>query len=353
MNESIKSKLVHKARKVQEKLRGVQEIHLDFPVFVTLYPPFVEYAYVSKYTDAQRLKVSIKNLKKYLSFPEYKGRYIRLSEILASEHPAAFQILQTQSEENVIDFNWVTKQNEYISQLSKRDILTACGYTYTGDVVLNSYLKGRFDILKYQKSLRDISAIQKASKGYRYRIWEQRIYPFFTQIVDIVYQDGFYGYNRYMECLEGMLTMPIETWHRVFELYKSDLQRIIYNAPTNTSSMIVWRGVQELRIHDFKKSNGIYHDVDQFSSTTLNVNMAQEFSGYHEDNYGVKCCLLQILLIPGSHSLLMIGLSYASHELEIVLNINTKYLLKENKVVNVSPDMSENYYRVTKAVTVK
>ena len=352
MNESIKSKLIQKARNIQEKSRGVQEIHFNFPIFVTVYPPLKEHLYFERYTKKQKLDVSIKNLKFYLSTPEYKGRYFQLSELMEGDYPIPFQVLATQDEENVIDFDWVKKQNEYISSLSKRDILTACGYTYTGDVILNSYLKGRFDILKYQESLRETSSLKKSDKGYRYKIWLQRIYPFFTQIVDIVYNDGEYGYQRYLECIQLILTMPVQTWKRVFELYKTDLERIVSNAPTNTSPMIVWRGVKEKRIHDYKQTNGIFNDVDQFSSTTLNINLAEDFVGYRDLN-DVSCCLLQIVIIPGIHSLLMIGLSYASHEYEILLNINTKYLIKENKVVNVSPDIGENYYTVTKVVTIK
>jgi len=348
MDKRIYNNLINKARVKQEQNRGVKKIDIDFPVFVTLYTPLKEELDV-KSKDSHIHKASIKRLKYYLENKEYKGRDYNLSELFGDydEEMRTIKILATQSE--AIDIDWINAQNEYISKLPKRDILTAIGYTYTGDVVLNSYLKGRFDIVKYQESL---NKEVRHKYSFRDKIWLKRIYPFFTQIVDVVYKDSDYGYESYLECLGLIKTLPVETWYEVFEMYKLDMQRIISQAPTNKNQIVVWRGIKEKRLHDYKEnSNDIYNLVDQFSSTTLNLNISRDFTGYRDDNK-ITCCLLQINILPGIHSLLMIGLSYVKEEYEILLNINSKYLIKENKVINIS-DSRELLTAVTKVVVVK
>jgi hypothetical protein len=349
MNNRLINNLINKSQLIQEKNRGVKNIDIDFPVFVTLYTPLKE-ELDQKYKDLDIHKASIKRLKNYLKNKEYKGEYYKLSELFPEEYDEELRrikILATQSE--AIDIDWINAQNEYISKLPKRDILTAIGYTYTGDVVLNSYLKGTFDIVKYQEELNKEVRLKYSS---RHKIWLKRIYPFFTQIVDVVYKDSDYGYESYLECLGLIQTLPVEKWYEVFEMYKLDMQRIIAGAPTNKKQIVVWRGVKEKRLHDYKESsNDVYNLVDQFSSTTLNLNVARDFTGYRDDN-GIICCLLQINILPGIHSLFMLGLSYLKEEYEILLNINSKYLIKENKVINTS-NSRPTLTAITKVVVVK
>ena len=348
MNKRIISKLLNKSQLIQEKNRGVKDIDIDFPVFVTIYTPFKD-QYNFKLSTQKRNKGFMYRLKFFLENNDYKGKYINLSELLPQQFKdsSKIKILATQSE--AIDIDWINAQNEYISKLPKRDILTAIGYTYTGDVVLNSYLKGTFDIVKYQEELNKEVRLKYSS---RHKIWLKRIYPFFTQIVDVVYKDSDYGYESYLECLGLIQTLPVEKWYEVFEMYKLDMQRIIAGAPTNKKQIVVWRGVKEKRLHDYKEnSNDVYNLVDQFSSTTLNLNVARDFTGYRDDNK-ITCCLLQINILPGIHSLFMIGLSYLKEEYEILLNINTQYLIKENKVINTS-NSRPTLTAITKVVVVK
>jgi hypothetical protein len=201
-----------------------------------------------------------------------------------------------------------------------------------------------------KKPLKKLNEI-KDKESFRYKIWLQRIYPFFTQVVDVVYKDSDYSYSRYLECLDLIKTLPVDQWYQVFEMYKLDMQRIISRAPTNKNQIVVWRGVKEKRLHDYKESNDIYNLVDQFSSTTLNLNVAGEFTGSRDSNK-ITCCLLQINILPGIHSLLMVGLSYVKEEYEILLNINSKYLIKENKVINTGLSRKQ-LTAITKVVVVK
>ena len=296
----INSKMLNLSQRAKEKLSTLDEVNVPLNIFITLYKSTIEELepFIDRegddYTNwiKKKYKSAKLRLKNYLNDTNYKGTFITIDD--------SYKILSNQPE--LIDNNWINAQNNYISNLSKRDILTCCGYSYVGDVIINHYINKTFDIDKMKILLTKIYP----KDNYKYNLWNTHIFPFFSQIVDIVYKNNNYNYDSYQKCLINAASFNNETWINIFDLYISDLQRIIKNAPPVIKPLIVWRGAKSSRMYNYKKINKeIVNKTTQFNSTSFKLDTAIEFSGKKIGNY--RCCLHQINILKGNHVLLMMG----------------------------------------------
>jgi len=314
----ITSKLKNLASRAKEKVQGFDKISVPFTIFTTLYSPLKE---ENTLTTQQRHVAEKQRLKYYLENEDYKGTYTFMND----------NFLIAKNKPGLIDYNWINLQNDYISNLPKKDILTCCGYSFTGDVIINSYIQKTFDISKIIKTL-TVKKVSKKVDRYRGEKWKTHLFPFFPQMVDIILQDNTYNYINYMKLITTAKSIDKITWYDIFDLYISDLQRIISDAPALTKEITVWRGAKTKRMYNYKETtNDIYYKTTQFHSTTLSVPIAVDFTGISINGKG--CCLAQIIVLKGCHILLMIGFSYVPEEYEILINLGNNFLIKESKLL--------------------
>ena len=328
----ITSKLQNLASRAKEKIQGFDEISVPFTIFTTLYSPLKE---ENTFTRQQIHVARKQRLKYYLENEDYKGTYTFMKN----------KFLIAKSKPGFIDYNWINLQNDYISNLPKRDILTCCGYSFTGDTIINSYIQRTFDISELKKTL---TVKKDKTTSYRGEKWKTHLFPFFPQMVDIIIQDNTYNYINYMKLITTAKSFDEITWHKIFDLYISDLQRIISSAPALTKEITVWRGAKTNRMYNYKKTGDIYYKTTQFNSTSLSVPIAIDFSGVSIN--GIGCCLSQIIVLKGCHVLLMIGFSYVPEEYEILINLGNKFLIKENKLLKF--DIFSNEIMSTKQILI-
>jgi hypothetical protein len=126
-------------------------------------------------------------------------------------------------------------------------------------------------------------------------------------------------------------------WKRVIARYCEDLQSVIRNAPPVGQMMKVYRGVKnDYYLKGTVKQKGFhysgyladtkYYLNDGFVSTSISRDIAYDFLK------GDKCCFNVITLLPGARCLMLFGASRFKEEQEVLLGLETVYLIRQKKV---------------------
>lgn len=212
-------------------------------------------------------------------------RIDKLIQFNGTENAARYSAKYTHPIKSDELYGWIKKQQLFSASLSSRDRAILQSYTYTGDTLLNNYIRG---------TLGDITStmFSKATRGF--------MYAFFM---------GYYLYDQY-DAFKSQLTLPRRlsllkeyaengiTQFRVnlgyfyeivednmdffrnpdniaplLEAYKQDLIRIIAAAPRLTQPLTVYRGFRS-EAH----LRGLEYENNDFISTTLYLPKALDFS---------------------------------------------------------------------------
>lgn len=263
--------------------------------------------------------------------------------------------------EDTVDMTWLKDMNDYIMNLSTKDIYTIIGYTFYGDTVSNNYMRRR---LNKQMFMNELSSYDK---------WISVYYPLFFQAVDYLDNNvsdvqkilrdgkdnkvvipGTVGYvaltdktlvNKQMDVSDvlkllqknktmknsdkyiifytiGRFLSFTEFWQNVIRVYIQDLESIIQKAPALKKPMVVYRGVKD--DYYLKGKEGNVYTTDGFVSTSINLGSALRFAG-------VKCCFKRVTLLPGTRTLLLAGVSKFKQEFEILLSNKSKFYITKGK----------------------
>lgn len=278
--------------------------------------------------------------------------------------------ISTNSLENNLemDVEWLQRQINYINSLSKYDIFTLKGYTYYGDVMVNSLLrdtiewdkvanmnKDFFDSFEYFPLYFQLDSIVTHvllhhSKLGAYSLFnksENTMVKLYTKpnngniprsaklasYIELIVKN----YNQWQHSDKYIVLVSI--WgmvHQVvhkkcIELFQQDLTRIINKSPALTKNITVYRGVR----NDFYlrgAKNGYYKNIG-FVSTSLDVEKAQFFQMLGQENTPSSCCIQKITLVKGTRVLLMMVTSQYGDEKEVLLNHGSTYTITEPKVM--------------------
>lgn len=288
--------------------------------------------------------------------------------------------------ENMVDSEWLNQMNNYVVNLSTKNIYTMIGYTFYGDTVANNYLRKN---LNKQTFFTDISSYDK---------WWVRYFPLFfqtmdelrtfkgsttsllkdnkdvsvnilsithepinknllgskkvTQVLDMLISDKTLKQSEQYVALYyiGRFLSFSNFWQHVIIKYIQDLDNIINNAPPLKTPLIVYRGVKN--DYYLKGREGFVYTTNSFVSTSVNLGSALKFAG-------PTCCFKRITLLPGTRTLLLAGISSFLNEVEILLGTAAKfYITKEKRFISknttdMCPTTIKNRIMVTDAVVIK
>jgi hypothetical protein len=116
---------------------------------------------------------------------------------------------------------------------------------------------------------------------------------------------------------------------KLLDRFGSDLQHIIDNAPPIKKLMVLYRGVKT--DYYLKGKEGHYYKSDGFVSTSVSVSKATGFTNKLITTNPPHCCMKRVTLLPGTKALVIMGVSHYPDEKEVLLGLNTKYLVRKAK----------------------
>jgi hypothetical protein len=253
---------------------------------------------------------------------------------------------------NIVDDKWVEAQSTWYKDLPLHDLCRLVGYTYTGDILANSYQRGTLNMSSLKESFG------------KFRSTENKFHPLFY---DMIEEAALHG----PECLvsptltiPAVSTSPVSELHmtlrskkltesvkyniilNIGKLYKeyflinvvgryvANLQRIISSSPPLQKMMVVYRGVKTDHFLNAShaslvKTDGLdYYQNVGFVSTSLNTKAAYEFIDLSSKKSNM-CCLQRITILPGSHCILLQPISIYPEEVEVLLGNNTLYYIRK------------------------
>jgi len=245
---------------------------------------------------------------------------------------------------NIIDLKWYKDVTEYYKKLQPLELYTIWAYTNKGDVYLNLWeRKLPIDYARIDMSV------------FLYEIIEYLGIPGFPRdIFKTSYEYFSTDYMRYRKMKSAdvykfwtvLQNSPSERFKPSFidtllGMMSRRLSGLIRKAPMTKETMVVYRGVKDnfFTADDFKKKpnvNEVFINKG-FVSTSLVPMVARDFTGG-------SCCFKVITILPGTKCLSLYGLSQFS-EHELLLNKNTKYIIRDKYVAHL-PNNIKNSYQV-------
>ena len=241
-------------------------------------------------------------------------------------------VLKRDTNSDIIDTTWFIKMQEYISKLSNRERFALYSYTKNGDVYVNIKERGmKFDYDRFNV------------KPFFYEFLE-----YITTTKSIDFDVKFFGMTlgEIKEAKKDTSGRKIATLYRKFirlppkklkhevvdtliKMLSDTISRVIKKSPPTTKPMVVFRGVKDcfFAADDFTSkytSNEVYYNKG-FVSTTLYHSVAiNTFT-----NGSSSCCFKVITILPGTRCIPLIGLTHFDGEIEILLDRNTKYIIRD------------------------
>lgn len=267
---------------------------------------------------------------------------------------------------------WLDVMGEYLTKLPFSKQCTILGYTRNGDVFANSILRNTFDHDKFRESLEDwrfeCSHLWPSLKGHLSFI--PTFYPLYFQAlqelresreprntqyanasvskmprknvnantkanaqlnkkIDEVFtltglkQYLYFGYNV-------ASYLPIQTfWIPVIHRFIKDLNAIIAESPPLPCDIRLYRGIKP---DGFQPQRQTLR-VTGFLSTTSSIGVAKGFFDHKK-----MCCVQEITVSRGTHTLPLAGLSFFWQEYEFIFGSDTILYISPNPNSNPNPN---------------
>ena len=254
--------------------------------------------------------------------------------------------------DNAIDYEWFNAQNSYIASLPLKSIITILAYTHTGDVLINSHVRGTLSMPSLRASFMNPMFDTYGNGIHPLLVPFLETLPFEQNsnivtkpdvltlkvgkiTVDEVLNDIRKGNMKLFEArlvfnIIAHLYLSDSFLKKLLTRFGSDLQNIIENAPKVKKTMVLYRGVKT--DYYLKGKEGHYYTNNGFASTSVSVTKASEFTNKMLVVNGKPvCCMKRVTLLPGTKALVIMGVSHYPNEKEILLGLNSKYLVRKAK----------------------
>ena len=225
-----------------------------------------------------------------------------------------------------IDLGWFKRQDAYVKNLSDYDFWTAQAHTNRSHNWIGPFL--------YRGTVpRDLPGTQGKHIA---PLWPQIRKMILDGTFETFTATGYYFWvddfktlsnetNRYNLYINNLRNIPQTIMKRALEMYRDDLKRIIAGAPKSRKKMILYRGAA---FDIFRSTVGHWHKLESFCSAAYDLNHALLYEGG---------TMQRITVLPGTPVLLVAGMNQwnVNGEYEIMVNLGTKYLIRQRAVKRV------------------
>lgn len=216
---------------------------------------------------------------------------------------------------NIQDF--IRKNDDFIRNLTEKEIFTIKYYTYHGDILLNLYIQHK------KKETFDKNIIINAIKKYCGNIKDDD-----TGICLFYYQFKELFIDKITEeyIIENYETFSTEEYSILFELYIRDLNLIFEKAPKTDKILWLYRGIE----NDYISSETVNNEYinDQYMSTSLFIEKAYEYTTKkNRQIYRIRIDInTPLLFVQG------ISLAKEGNDFEVIIPMNLTFQMKSRPI---------------------
>jgi hypothetical protein len=234
------------------------------------------------------------------------------------------------------NLNKIIENNDiFLESLDKYEIDTIRYYTYYGDTLINRFIKGLFSIEWLKDTYNDYEEetpfILKDENNNKLFIFNKQIYEYY-KTDDWKYENLLKKTNKEI----FLKYYSINDYNPIFISYIKDLMKIFNKAPKLTSKLIVYRGIKD-DYHILNKKEDVFVNK-LFSSTTFLFDVAYR---YLDKKKGI---IQRITIDKDIPILFLEGITLNTGEYEILLPINTYYIIENPviKTISIYPSSLKN-----------
>ena len=241
-------------------------------------------------------------------------------------------VLKRDTNPDIIDITWFIKMQEYISKLSNRERFALYSYTKNGDVYINIKERGmkfdydRFNVKPFFYEFLEYITTNK-SVDFDVKFLGMTLSEIKKAKKDTSGRKTATLYRKFLRLPSKQLKHKVVD--TLIKMLSDTISRVIKKSPPTTKPMVVFRGVKDcfFAADDFTSkytSNEVYYNKG-FVSSTLDYSVAiNTFT-----NSSSSCCFKVITILPGTRCIPLIGLSHFEGEVEILLDRNIKYIIRD------------------------
>lgn len=250
-------------------------------------------------------------------------------------------ILKSNLNPDFIDIEWFIDMQRYISKLSVRERYALMAYTQNGDVYVNflernlkldpkriNTLPLFYEFIMYmadpKKPRADVFA--KDSLGVKYFLDKSP-----KEYVDAINEKSgetiWTMYSKY----NNIITREFEHEFLIILIKNlaNTISSVIKKSPPTRKPMVVFRGVKDsfFTADDYSsktKSSDVYYNKGFVSTSIKHTIALNTFT-----SLGGGCCFKVITILPGTRCMPLIGLTHYPMEVEILLDRNVKYIIRD------------------------
>jgi len=317
--------------------------------------------------DCDINKYKINNAYKVHSFQDYLQNFMRLDHLDkepqghgrvvegALEQIAKDEYIYLKDEHAHLSINqeWLRTQNEYIASLNKEQMFDLYGYTYRGDVFVNNYTRGTFDIDAFKEYL-----LEDLHNAYEYEEYFPLFFPalqvlslYGSETMHLVFdtppseeeiEDTMKLLDPVVPAVDKYIIMANiayrfsyeRFWVSVLETYKDRIEKLIRGSPATTERMVLYRGAKnDYFLSEFMLNHRQrIHVANSFVSTTSAITVLKNFV-----NKSKGCCVMRLYVPVGTHALLLHGLT-GFGEAEFLLGHKTQFYITKSSTEKFCTD---------------
>ena len=262
----------------------------------------------------------------------------------------------------IIDTEWFLNMQKYFRDLTASERWSVYSYSKFGDVYMNLLERGmtinysniHLETLMYEilnsVSRKEFKDLLKDYEDRKKFIIQG--FPPFSEILK--YKTGVVGgkFHEYLRLLnsnsldEGFLKKMIKN-------LSDRLHGVIAGSPSTKKTMIVYRGVKDsfFTADNYTsplKKNEVFVNKGFVSTSLLHTVSLKSFT-----DLSSKCCFKVITILPGTKCIPLIGLSHFNDEIEILLDRNAKYLIRDKYITKAPLDEMTTYSNTVRLSEIK
>ena len=220
--------------------------------------------------------------------------------------------------------SWIASQIAYLAS-EPRIFSIVRAYTFRGDKLANSYLRGDldkpYDILNIIRGDSVVPFAYQIYDNYDFLVKQGLTMPAKDTLMR---EDGVTIHNAnikelYLANFDYFLRLP--NLHKLIKDYCRDLLHIIQRAPPAPDDMFVYRGIKD---ENHLVPGTLEYVNTSFQSTTLNPYTAANFAASYFDT-PIKYCVYEMRLPFGAQCLYTGPASHFGNESEVLLPYNLRY----------------------------